>query len=72
MKKKKVEAENLFSTVSIVPVNEGRLLEDNLKKWQGGSQHIRGIAISILMHLKSVNLFLSMIFGLQHQQSKMV
>jgi hypothetical protein len=40
--KKKLTAD-LFSTVSIVPVNEGRLLEDNLKKWQGGSQHIRGI-----------------------------
>ncbi len=43
MKKKKAPIQNLFSTVSIVPVNEGRLLEDNLKHWQGGSQHIRGI-----------------------------
>jgi hypothetical protein len=39
----KMETQNLFSTVSKVPVNVGRLLEDNLKKWQGGSQHIRGI-----------------------------
>ena len=43
MKKKKAPLQNLFSAVSIVPVNEGRLLEDNLRKWQGGSQHIRGI-----------------------------
>jgi hypothetical protein len=28
---------------SEVRVNWGKLLEDNLKKWQGGSQHIRGI-----------------------------
>lgn len=28
---------------SAVPVNWGRLLENDLKKWKGGSQHIRGI-----------------------------
>ncbi|NOR45783.1 MAG: hypothetical protein GQ534_09385 [Candidatus Delongbacteria bacterium] len=45
MKKKKNDT--LFNMdrdfESEVPVNFGRLLEDNLKKWQGGSQHIRGI-----------------------------
>ena len=30
--------------VSSVPVNQGRLLENQLKKWQGGSHHPRGIA----------------------------
>ena len=33
----------LFDTESEVYVDYGKLLEDNLKKWQGGSQHIRGI-----------------------------
>ena len=29
---------------SIVPVNVGRLLENQLMKWQGGGNHPRGIA----------------------------
>ena len=32
------------SLESAVRVDYGRLLEDQLKKWEGGSQHIRGIA----------------------------
>lgn len=39
---KQQEARLLFDE-SEVYVNYGKLLEDNLKKWQGGSQHIRGI-----------------------------
>src|ERR1043165_7226016 len=37
------KAADLFTEQSEVYVNYGKLLEDNLKKWQGGSQHIRGI-----------------------------
>lgn len=40
MKQKKPD---LFSQDSEVYVNFGKLLEDNLMKWKGGSQHIRGI-----------------------------
>ncbi len=38
---------------SIVPVNVGRLLENQLKKWQGGGHHPGGIAsiFQILMIL---------------------
>ena len=39
----KAKTLDLFADNSEVYVNYGKLLEDNLKKWQGGSQHIRGI-----------------------------
>lgn len=39
----KQKVPDLFSQDSEVYVNYGKLLEDNLKKWQGGSQYIRGI-----------------------------
>ena len=42
MKNKKLP--DLFSDVSVVTVNYGKLLENQLKRWEGGSQHIRGIA----------------------------
>lgn len=41
--KKRKQSNDLFSNESEVYVNYGKLLEDNLKKWKGGSQHIRGI-----------------------------
>jgi hypothetical protein len=42
--RKKNTLPDLFSDVSAVKVNYGKLLEDQLKKWHGGSQHVRGIA----------------------------
>jgi hypothetical protein len=44
MRRRKFNQPDLFSDTSAVKVNYGKLLEDQLKKWQGGSQHVRGIA----------------------------
>src|SRR5690606_34889178 len=44
MKRRKTKQNTSKQSTQIVPVNIGKLLEDNLKKWQGKGNHIRGIA----------------------------